>query len=80
MKNYRIYFLAADGKIAGRPAELQAASDSEVIMRALLSDRNLHGAEVWCGATLVRRVSHATEQDSVFVAPAAAATQPGALR
>ncbi len=57
MKHYRIYFLAPDGKIDGRPAELQAASDNDVVMRALLAERNAYGAEVWCGATLVRRVA-----------------------
>ena len=65
MKHYRIYFLDRDGKIDGRPAELQAGSDEEVVMRALIAERNAFGAEVWCGVTLVRRVEHAP-----FVKPA----------
>ncbi len=62
MKHYRIYFLARDGKIDGRPAELQADADNDVVMRALMAERNTFGAEIWCGATLVRRVGHAGGQ------------------
>ena len=62
MKHYRIYFLACDGKIDGRPVELEADADSDVVMRALLAERNTHGAEIWCGATLVRRVGQAGGQ------------------
>ncbi len=67
MKHYRIYFLAPDGKIDGRPAELEAGSEDEAVMRALVADRNAYGAEVWCGATLVRRVDHPGAQ--AFMAP-----------
>ncbi len=56
MKHYRIYFLAGDGRINSKPVELEAELDSEVVMRALMAEPNLHGAEVWCGATLVRRI------------------------
>ena len=58
MKHYRIYFLGRDGKIDGRPVETEASSDDEVIMRALMAERNTFGAEVWCGAALIRRVDH----------------------
>ena len=62
MKHYRIYFLARDGKIEGKPTELQAESDSDVVMRALMAERNAFGAEIWSGATLVRRVGQAGAQ------------------
>ena len=78
MKNYRIYFLDSLGKISGRPAELQGTSDGEVIMRALLAERNVHGAEVWCGATLVRRVDQHTRPEALFVKPGEAGAQPEA--
>ena len=74
MKHYRIYFLACDGKIDGRPVELEAASDNDVVMRALLAERNAYGAEIWCGATLVRRVG--PESGPAFAAPAGAAAHP----
>ena len=60
MRHYRIYYLSLDGKIDGKPAEIEASSDDDVVMRALVAERNAHGAEVWCGATLVRRVDHVT--------------------
>ena len=69
MRHYRIYFLAQDGKIEGRPVELEAASDTDVVMRALLAERNAHGAEIWCGATLVRRVGQAAARPAAAIAP-----------
>lgn len=75
MLHYRIYFLDKDGKIDGRPAELQACSDEEVVMRALMAERNTHGAEVWCGANLIRRVEHAGKR-AAFVSPGEVGTQP----
>ena len=50
---------------------MEASSDDELIMRALMAERNMFGAEVWCGAALIRRV----EQSGAFLPPSSAGTE-----